>query len=49
MIEGDTEKEQFGQKCFSVFRNGVNLYFFTDNANKGAADVYKDKSLPIYV
>ena len=49
MIGGDTEKRAIWAKVLQ--RRGEMGYpyiFFTDNANKGAADVYQDKNLPIY-
>ena len=49
MIGGDTEKRAIWAKVLQ--RRGEMGYpyiFFTDNANKGAADVYQDKDLPIY-
>ena len=49
MIEGDTEKRSIWAKILQ--RRGEMGYpyiFFNDNANNGAADVYKDKKHPIY-
>ena len=49
MIEGDTEKRSIWAKVLQ--RRGEMGYpyiFFNDNANNGAADVYKDKKHPIY-
>ena len=48
MIDGDVEKGPFGQKSYKVVEKWDIYIFFTDNANNGAADVYKDKKLPIY-
>ncbi|MFS4418102.1 ribonucleoside-diphosphate reductase subunit alpha [Maribacter sp. 2307ULW6-5] len=49
MVAGDTEKRAIWAKVLQ--RRGEMGYpyiFFKDNANNGAADVYKDKQLPIY-
>lgn len=49
MIDGDTDKRSIWAKVLQ--RRGEMGYpyiFFKDNANNGAADVYKDKNLPIY-
>ncbi|MGP1990604.1 ribonucleoside-diphosphate reductase subunit alpha [Zobellia laminariae] len=49
MIEGDTDKRSIWAKVLQ--RRGEMGYpyiFFTDNANNGASDVYKEKDLPIY-
>ncbi|MAU15074.1 MAG: ribonucleoside-diphosphate reductase subunit alpha [Muricauda sp.] len=49
MIEGDMEKRTVWAKVLQ--RRGEMGYpyvFFTDNANDGAADVYKDKNLRIH-
>ncbi len=49
MIEGDQEKRSIWAKVLQ--RRGEMGYpyiFFNDNANNGAADVYKDKNHPIY-
>src|SRR5690554_329262 len=49
MIEGDEEKRSIWARVLQ--RRGEIGYpyiFFTDNANDGKADVYKDKDLPIY-
>ena len=49
MIDGDTEKRTLWAKVLqSRGEMGYPYIFFTDNANNGAADVYKDKALPIY-
>ena len=49
MIDGDVEKRTIWAKVIqSRGEMGYPYIFFTDNANKGAADVYKDKNLPIY-
>ncbi len=49
MIDGDVEKRTVWAKVIqSRGEMGYPYIFFTDNANKGAADVYKDKKLPIY-
>src|SRR5690554_1054250 len=49
MIAGDEEKRSIWARVLQ--RRGEIGYpyiFFTDNANNGKADVYKDKDLPIY-
>ncbi|MCK0124496.1 ribonucleoside-diphosphate reductase subunit alpha [Gelidibacter sp. F2691] len=49
MIEGDEKKRSIWAKVLQ--RRGEMGYpyiFFKDNANNSAADVYKDKNLPIY-
>tara|TARA_B100000886_G_scaffold336065_1_gene294165 strand:- start:879 stop:2657 length:1779 start_codon:yes stop_codon:yes gene_type:complete len=49
MIDGDVEKRTVWAKVLqSRGEMGYPYIFFTDNANNGAPDVYKDKSLPIY-
>ena len=49
MIDGDVEKRTVWAKVLqSRGEMGSPYIFFTDNANNGAADVYKDKKLPIY-
>ena len=49
MIDGDTEKRTLWAKVLqSRGEMGYPYIFFTDNANNGAADVYRDKNLPIY-
>ena len=49
MIDGDTEKRIVWAKVLqSRGEMGYPYIFFTDNANNGAADVYKDKAMPIY-
>ena len=49
MIDGDVEKRTVWAKVLqSRGEMGYPYIFFTDNANNGAADVYKDKKLPIY-
>ncbi len=49
MIAGDVDKRTIWAKVLqSRGEMGYPYIFFTDNANKGAADVYKDKELPIY-
>ena len=49
MIDGDVEKRTIWAKVLqSRGEMGYPYIFFTDNANNGAADVYKDKELPIY-
>ena len=49
MIDGDEEKRKVWAKVLqSRGEMGYPYIFFTDNANNGAADVYKDKKLPIY-
>jgi ribonucleoside-diphosphate reductase alpha chain len=49
MVDGDSKKRAIWAKVLQ--RRGEMGYpyiFFKDNANNGAADVYKDKDLPIY-
>ena len=49
MIDGDTGKRTLWAKVLqSRGEMGYPYIFFTDNANNGAADVYRDKNLPIY-
>ena len=49
MIDGDVDKRTIWAKVIqSRGEMGYPYVFFTDNANNGAADVYKDKNLPIY-
>ncbi len=49
MIDGDVEKRTIWAKVLeSRAEMGYPYVFFSDNANDGAADVYKDKDLPIY-
>jgi ribonucleoside-diphosphate reductase alpha chain len=49
MIDGDTDKRTVWAKVLqSRGEMGYPYIFFTDNSNNGAADVYKDKALPIY-
>ena len=49
MIDGDNQKRTVWAKVLqSRGEMGYPYLFFTDNANNGAADVYKDKNLPIY-
>ena len=49
MIDGDVDKRSVWAKVLqSRGEMGYPYIFFTDNANNGAADVYKDKNLPIY-
>jgi|TARA_B110000259_G_scaffold56555_1_gene66720 ribonucleoside-diphosphate reductase alpha chain len=49
MIDGDVEKRTVWAKVLqSRGEMGYPYIFFTDNANNGAPDVYKDKKLPIY-
>ena len=49
MIDGDNEKRTVWAKVLqSRGEMGYPYIFFTDNANNNAADVYKDKKLPIY-
>ena len=49
MIDGDVEKRTVWAKVIqSRGEMGYPYIFFTDNANNSAADVYKDKKLPIY-
>ncbi len=49
MIDGDQEKRALWAKVIQA-RNemGYPYIMFTDNANKGTVDVYKDKNLKIY-
>ena len=49
MVDGDVDKRTVWAKVLqSRGEMGYPYVFFTDNANNGAADVYKDKNLPIY-
>ncbi len=49
MIDGDVDKRTIWAKVIqSRGEMGYPYIFFTDNANNGAPDVYKDKNLPIY-
>ncbi|TVZ52328.1 ribonucleoside-diphosphate reductase subunit alpha [Dokdonia sp. Hel_I_53] len=49
MIDGDSEKRALWAKVLqSRGEMGYPYVFFTDNANNGAADVYKDKNHKIY-
>ncbi|MDC7994714.1 ribonucleoside-diphosphate reductase subunit alpha [Altibacter sp. HG106] len=49
MIAGDVDKRTIWAKVLqSRGEMGYPYIFFNDNANKAAADVYKDKNLPIY-
>lgn len=49
MIDGDVDKRTIWAKVIqSRGEMGYPYIFFTDNANNGSADVYKDKNLPIY-
>ena len=49
MIDGDNDKRTVWAKVLqSRGEIGYPYIFFTDNANNNAADVYKDKKLPIY-
>ena len=49
MIDGDNDKRTVWAKVLqSRGEMGYPYIFFTDNANNNAADVYKDKKLPIY-
>ena len=49
MIDGDADKRTIWAKVLqSRGEMGYPYIFFTDNANNGAPDVYKDKKLPIY-
>ena len=49
MIDGDNDKRTVWAKVLqSRGEMGYPYIFFTDNANNNAADVYKDKNLPIY-
>jgi ribonucleoside-diphosphate reductase alpha chain len=49
MIEGDVAKRKIWAKVLqSRGEMGYPYIFFTDNANKNAADVYRDKNHPIY-
>ncbi len=49
MIDGDRDKRTIWAKVLqSRGEMGYPYIFFTDNANKNAADVYRDKNMPIY-
>jgi ribonucleoside-diphosphate reductase alpha chain len=49
MIDGDKEKRRiWGKVIQKRFESGYPYIFFTDNANKQAPEVYKDKKLKIH-
>jgi len=49
MVAGDEEKRSLWAKVLqSRGEMGYPYIFFTDNANEGKPEVYKDKNLPIY-
>jgi len=49
MIEGDKKKRDIWAKVIQKrFESGYPYLFFTDNVNKRAPEVYKDKGLKIY-
>tara|TARA_B100000963_G_scaffold289709_1_gene259249 strand:- start:1164 stop:2942 length:1779 start_codon:yes stop_codon:yes gene_type:complete len=49
MIDGDVDKRTIWAKVIqSRGEMGYPYIFFTDNANNGAPEVYKEKKLPIY-
>lgn len=49
MVDGDVEKRSIWAKVLQRRSEmGYPYIFFTDNANNGAPEVYKDKNLPIY-
>ncbi|MCV6628847.1 MAG: ribonucleoside-diphosphate reductase subunit alpha [Flavobacteriaceae bacterium] len=48
MIDGDVDKRKVWAKVLQRRKEmGYPYIFFSDNANNGAADVYKDKQMPI--
>jgi ribonucleoside-diphosphate reductase alpha chain len=48
MVEGDAEKRKiWGKVIKKRFESGYPYIFYTDNANKGAPDVYRDKNAKI--
>ncbi len=48
MVDGDAAKRELWARVLQARANtGFPYLFFTDNANKGAADVYRDKGLSI--
>jgi ribonucleoside-diphosphate reductase alpha chain len=49
MVDGDKEKRRiWGKVIQKRFESGYPYIFFTDNANKQAPEVYKDKNLKIH-
>ena len=49
MVEGDAEKRKiWGKVIKKRFESGYPYIFYTDNANKGAPDVYRDKNAKIH-
>jgi ribonucleoside-diphosphate reductase alpha chain len=49
MIEGDSSKRKiWGLVIKKRFESGYPYIFFSDNANNGAPDVYKDQDMTIY-
>ena len=49
MVDGDTEKRKiWGKVIKKRFESGYPYIFYTDNANKGAPQVYKDKKIEIH-
>jgi ribonucleoside-diphosphate reductase alpha chain len=49
MVDGDTEKRKiWGKVIKKRFESGYPYIFYTDNANKGAPQVYKDKEIQIH-
>ena len=49
MVDGDTEKRKiWGKVIKKRFESGYPYIFYTDNVNKGAPQVYKDKEIRIH-
>jgi len=49
MVGGDVEKRKiWGKVIKKRFESGYPYIFYTDNANKGAPDVYRDKNVKIH-
>jgi ribonucleoside-diphosphate reductase alpha chain len=49
MVEGDVEKRKiWGKVIKKRFESGYPYIFYTDNANNGAPDVYRDKNAKIH-
>jgi len=49
MVDGDTEKRKiWGKVIKKRFESGYPYIFYTDNANKGAPQVYRDNNIRIH-
>tara|TARA_R110000772_G_scaffold20140_4_gene55953 strand:- start:1407 stop:3053 length:1647 start_codon:yes stop_codon:yes gene_type:complete len=49
MVEGDSEKRRiWGKVIKKRFESGYPYIFYTDNVNKGAPEVYRDKGIKIH-